>query len=938
MSVRNRPRLPVHVLALALFLGLWGTAPGEALIYPSGGVTAIDVPNYDPNSGVFVVGSQSSPSDPNAVHHYSRSGLPTGYGPGFTPAGTTIIDVAGMPPQDGKPRAAVLTKTGATYNLGLMILDPNNYTFDSGLPIPDPNAPSTVATGDGNTFYVGDAGNKDIKKFTFAATTFIYAGTVGTAGMTSYASQIAVDSSGNIHYLMPCGTTGSINPAGSTITSYSPASLAYGAGIAVDSSGRVFVAGKDSGSDVFAVRKYPTTGAPRSYQTGYVPGGPGADPFRTAANGYPKVASDGDFLYVAGPNEVRKVSGWTGAYAEFGRTSLTPSPSIYTPYPGNILYRTPDWVSTDPNSPVDRFFVVSNVQDGLTSGAVLEGYNATTGLVDGQFTSRWFANDSPYSTWMAAGPDNLVYTGGQTLHTLSPWTGSYRGPSQSMDPNTPNGGLCMGQTGLRPLYSLHKGDATYNTDVYRWNADTHQWEPYETRPAISDPNSAAGIAVDSTGNVYVANNKGGIYKYTDGGWTLWAPGAATPGHHRIGVNPSGNVHLLNTEGSVTLYDPNGMISASRDFSGSAGTGTWIAFDSSGRILYAATGANAVYRYDSDGNPVNFTRQPESSPTPTLTPTPTPTPVPSTPTPVPSTTPSTVPMPTSTPTPVPSPTPTPYSPPSDPPPLHVDETALQEALNILGITPFDLFLLNKSIELRSMSDPDAVLIGLHFFPKDTYGVVEHLGNLLFEKDPRVVWDAQSGPLSKEMYQKALYTTAIYLQQVLRSQNPDSRGSGSEDGESPLPETRSRASVIEMTLAPGASQGRFTTTFPEGLHDGEPGWRTHCVALLLHRRTKLWERVLVVSDRDGTNERSGVASLLSREAEKAVSITVTDGLSYDWNDTAGVVRIAMAAMTIEIPDGAKAPSPKAHPTGNSGCSFGLPMALLLFVPVIFLGFRR
>lgn len=260
------------------------------------------------------------------------------------------------------------------------------------------------------------------------------------------------------------------------------------------------------------------------------------------------------------------------------------------------------------------------------------------------------------------------------------------------------------------------------------------------------------------------------------------------------------------------------------------------------------------------------------------------------------------------------------------------------MNILGIGTQDLLYLGATIRLLSLTDPDAVRPGAQDLLKDTYALVEYLGTLLLERDPGLVSKIEDGALSQALFDKALNTIAIYLQEGLRSRNSGSRGSATEDGDAPLSEIRSRASVIEMTLAPGASRGRFTTTFPEGLHEGEPGWRTHFVALLLHRHTKRWERVLVVSDREGTNERSGVASLLSREAERAVSITVTDGLSYDWNDTAGIVRVAMAAMTIEIPDDATVPSPRERPSGGSGCSFGLPMALLLLAPVIFTGFRR
>ena len=97
------------------------------------------------------------------------------------------------------------------------------------------------------------------------------------------------------------------------------------------------------------------------------------------------------------------------------------------------------------------------------------------------------------------------------------------------------------------------------------------------------------------------------------------------------------------------------------------------------------------------------------------------------------------------------------------------------------------------------------------------------------------------------------------------------------------------------------------------------------------------MLVITDSGAVNAREGVASF-SRKAEKSVKITVSDGLSYDWNDTAGIVRVAMTVMTIEIPDGATAPTPHPGDTGGHGCSVVWPLGMLLLAPLLFVGPRR
>ena len=367
----------------------------------------------------------------------------------------------------------------------------------------------------------------------------------------------------------------------------------------------------------------------------------------------------------------------------------------------------------------------------------------------------------------------------------------------------------------------------------------------------------------------------------------------------------------------------------------------IAYQStSNRLLVAGTTDGKIYQYSSTGTEVPWGASP--SPSPTLKPTAAPTPKPTTiPAPTITSTPTPIPTPTSTPAPTATSTPTPFSPPVDPPPLDPDQKALLEAMNILGIDENDLLTLKLTLEMLSEADPTALTPGDKALLEDAYALVEHLGKLLLEADPALVDAIGTGALTEELFNKALYTVAIYLQENLTSGESGAHAlagrAADDDSDAPLSEVRSRASVVEMTLKPGVSQGSFTTSFPEGTHDGEDGWRTQYLALLLDRGSKKWERVLVITDSGAVNAREGVASF-SRKAEKSVKITVSDGLSYDWNDTAGIVRVAMTVMTIEIPDGATAPTPRPGDTGGHGCSVVWPLGMLLLAPLLFVGPRR
>ncbi len=322
-----------------------------------------------------------------------------------------------------------------------------------------------------------------------------------------------------------------------------------------------------------------------------------------------------------------------------------------------------------------------------------------------------------------------------------------------------------------------------------------------------------------------------------------------------------------------------------------------------------------------------------SKTVTLTPTPTPSPTPTV-------TPSPTPVPTSTPipSPTPSPTPTPFTIPADPSGDIPDAAALEEALAVLGIGASDLNVLKTVIEWLPESDPDAVRPGAQDLLNDTYALTKFLGKLLIEANPDLVAKIEQGALPQDTFNRALYTVAVYLQEVLSSGAARGSAAPGRSATTSLSEIRSRGGVVEMTLALGSKQGSFTATFPDAPHAGEAGWRTHRLVLLLNRGSKKWERVFTETD-SGTRSRDGVTSALGNG--QGVDITVTDGLSYDWNDTAGVVRVAMTVMTIEIPDGAQAPTPQAQATGGGGgcaASAVAPIALLLIVPLLLSRKRR
>jgi hypothetical protein len=485
-----------------------------------------------------------------------------------------------------------------------------------------------------------------------------------------------------------------------------------------------------------------------------------------------------------------------------------------------------------------------------------------------------------------------------------------------------------------PLYVVDN-----NGTVWRLGEDL-LWTKYVAPPAGVSPDKFRDASVKT-----ITSNMDKYYylyaAYTDGiYWTDlnvssdWYKDTVFPSegsdYRSITFDPNANAYV-NNAGDNTIqkrtYGQPGSLTTFVTLPGPRGD---IAYQpTSNRLLVAGATDGKIYQYSANGTEIPWGASPTPSPTPAPTAT---------------STPASSPTPTPSPAPTLSPTPTSYTPATDPPPLDWVPEAVKEALNILGIGQDQLFVIGLNLALLSDADPSALTPGDKDLLDDTYALVTHLGKLIAEADPSLVSKIEEGALSQELFNKALYTVAIYLQENFTSHEsgarcaraPGGRATG-DDVDAPLSEIRSRASVVEMTLKPGASQGSFTATFPEGTHSGEDGWRTHLLVLLLDRGTKKWERVLVVTDSGGTRAREGVASF-SRKAEKSVKITVSDGLSYDWNDTAGIVRVAMAVMTIEIPDGAKAPTPRSADTGGHGCSVVWPLGLLLLVPLLFVGPRR
>ena len=474
--------------------------------------------------------------------------------------------------------------------------------------------PSYAAVDSSGNVYVVDSGNSTIRKVTPAgvvSTLAGYPGSTGSSDGTGSAARfnapagVALDSSGNL-YVADQGnyTIRKVTPAGAVTTlaglAGSPGSsdgtgtaarFLAPAGVAVDSSGNIYVADSNS----HTIRKV-TSGGAVSTLAGLA-GSPGStDATGNAARfNYPTgVALDGSGnLYVADENNhtIRKVASggvvttFAGLAGSYGSTDATGTAA---------RFHSPTGVAVDGSGNVYVADFGNNTIRKMTSGAVvttLAGLAGTApGSTDGTGTAARFY--SPYG--VAVDGSGNVYVADFANNSLRKVT---------------SGGVVTTLAGLAANYGSTDGTGT----VARFHG------PY-------------GVTVDSSGNVYVADyNNCVIRKVTSGGAAttlagLDFSGVGVPGStdgtgslarfsnpSGVAADGSGNVYVADTANNTIRKVTSGGVvttlvgvagtSGSSDGSGSAASfnlPTGVAVDGSGNIYVADTSNHTIRKVTSGG--------------------------------------------------------------------------------------------------------------------------------------------------------------------------------------------------------------------------------------------------------------------------------------------------------------------------------------------------
>ena len=222
-----------------------------------------------------------------------------------------------------------------------------------------------------------------------------------------------------------------------------------------------------------------------------------------------------------------------------------------------IVMRDHEWCDGDSGGAVI-------VSDGSLSPNTLMGVISTSNPVTG--TDRAMST-VPHFNWIAS-----------QVPGLNPTTAYWQ-----LFPN--QGAVDIGVGANEAVWIITSGldDTSLNFTIKRWNNNLSPpaWEAV--------PGAAIRIAVDPSGNAWVVNREGSIYRWSNGNW-IPLPGAATD----IGIGSEGSVWIVgkSTAADRPIYKWNGAGWTQID-----GAGVRIAVDPSGNPWVVASNGSIWRRYN-----------------------------------------------------------------------------------------------------------------------------------------------------------------------------------------------------------------------------------------------------------------------------------------------------------------------------------------------------
>ena len=393
------------------------------------------------------------------------------------------------------------------------------------------NQPTGVSIDNGGNLYVADAGNGTIRKITPSGVVTTLVGTagvygsadgVGTVARFSCLNGIAIDGAGNLYVAEACNRTiRKITPAGSVSTLAGPAGFYGPQSIAADSAGNVYVADSPlcTCEKTGTIRKITADGGVTTIAS-TAPNTGNADGASKLANfsGYQGLAVDKDGnLYAPDSDTIRKMTP-DGVVSTLAGSRNAAGSADGIGASARFLY--PQGLATDAAGYVYIADTYNNTIRKMTpDGAVttLAGQAVLKGYVDGPATSARFiwakgvATDSFGNVYVSdvanhavrkIDPDGVVSTLAKIPYKSTPGTGE-NAPFSSPDNlvSDANGNVYVADAGTYSILKITPNGVTTTLAGLAGAKGNVDAMGTQARFGV-----LGGIAIDSKGNLYVADN------------------------------------------------------------------------------------------------------------------------------------------------------------------------------------------------------------------------------------------------------------------------------------------------------------------------------------------------------------------------------------------------------------------------------------------------
>ena len=487
------------------------------------------------------------------------------------------------------------------------------------------NYPSSVAVDAAGNVYVADTWNHKIRKITDAGvvTTLAGIGTIGTS--LSLPRGVAVDAAGNvfvggdwIYKIRKITSAGLVsilagsNTPGAADGTSTTASFSHPQGVAVDAAGNVYVADTNNHN----IRKITQVGGYHIYPT--LPIGLSFDENTGVISGTPTVTSPMSTYTITASNSD-------------GNSTTTISLAVVNLLPPNISYTSPQNYSIGTAiSPLIPENTGGLVPESIYGKVTTLAGSTTSGATDGIGTDAFFRN--PWG--IAADGSGNVYVADQGNLKIRKITAN--GIVTTLAGNGTQG--ATNGTGISTSFNYPSGvavDAAGNVYVAdRENSKIRKISAAgivttlagKGTPGATNGTGASasfslpsGVAVDGSGNVYVADNEnckirkitatGVVTNLAGNGYNGITDGAGTTASFNnpegVAVDATGNVYVADTgnhkirkitpAGAVTTLAGNGS-SGTNDGTGTSGrfnNPMGIAVDATGNVYVADSGNHKI---------------------------------------------------------------------------------------------------------------------------------------------------------------------------------------------------------------------------------------------------------------------------------------------------------------------------------------------------------